>query len=796
MRTVIFLLAIASLFASGAAERDVTVWRLPLDASKWSGDGRSDGSVSVLEEGGTRFLRLSCTRNTNDWGFAAHAVLPERWTAPAGRLMARCRVHQCRRVMMGTFWSMWYSPRRAFGKPVYVASAPMQRLIDELHLDTFPVGAWIDCEEDVRCLTNIVDRFTVTLNVQGGKPGEQTSVDIAGFELFVRDDPETVAKRAEWESFRRNFRADYSDGSKHLLPKEGNRFKTPFRVAEGGRPACQIVVASTPWWYEKLSNETTAKAASELQRLLRLITGAEVPVVGLHGLKEEIPSIFVGKGCFRFAGTWRAKSMWQRHATSSDDPAFFEMERDLAALDGTDGFAIRSLGRDVYVYGASEKGAMNGIYALVENNTDFIAVRPNPKIGCVFTKRPDLSLVWGEKVLDVPKGNVRGFWNTLGFEYWNANRCSNSPRPWTDALPYTRGGHNISNFLPRFEEHPEYYGLYDGRRDKAYGNMQCFAKPDFDSVTLSLVKNFARAVQMTELAGLSVSLDDSRRWCQCDLCQVPIRLPDGSVVDPRDRDFMSTRYFLWLNKAARELAAMHPGKGVKTIAYFQSVEPPRCDIEPNIGVGFCPYPVADDLAPVFMPQNMRWLRRLAGWSKKVPRSRLYIRGYDGLGMAFPRPLAHTRARNLREFYRYADGIDSESVASSRDGPDPRTHERSSTMDTMDISAIEYWVTMRLYWNPDEDVEQLYKKFCWRAFREAAVPMERFYGAFREEIIRAGVHPKWNFDVGTLKCLDDLRARLDEAEAAVKHPVSAQLVACAKRRFQELVESSKAKKAKK
>ena len=73
-------------------------------------------------------------------------------------------------------------------------------------------------------------------------------------------------------------------------------------------------------------------------------------------------------------------------------------------------------------------------------------------------------------------------------------------------------------------------------------------------------------------------------------------------------------------------------------------------------------------------------------------------------------------------------------------------------------------------------------------------MERFYGAIREEVLRnedfrLGVH----LDPCSLKCVNDLRAFLDEAEAAVKHPVSAQLVACAKRRFAELVAKSRAKK---
>ena len=288
-------------------------------------------------------------------------------------------------------------------------------------------------------------------------PGIGASVGCAGY-----DEPALRALRAEWKAFRESFEPDYSDGSRHLLPTEGHRFERPFAVVKDGKPACRIVYAGIPYWWEKRATDVTVKACEELQRIVKRMTGATLPIEKNPEV-AGLPAIFVGKGCFR-------KSKAHVHP---------EFQADLAALRGTDGFAIRESGGDLYVFGAEEKGAMNGVYALVENNTDYIFARPSPQHGEVFTTRGDLSFVWGADVLDRPRATIRGLWNIRESAYWAANRATTSPAPWgREFKPYTRGGHNINAFLGGFKEHNEFYGMVGGRRDKEYGNMVCFMNPN------------------------------------------------------------------------------------------------------------------------------------------------------------------------------------------------------------------------------------------------------------------------------------------------------------------------------
>ena len=91
--------------------------------------------------------------------------------------------------------------------------------------------------------------------------------------------------------------------------------------------------------------------------------------------------------------------------------------------------------------------------------------------------------------------------------------------------------------------------------------------------------------------------------------------------------------------------------------------------------------------------------------------------------------------------------------------------------------------MKVLFVLDADVEQLYKKFIYRAFQEAAKPIERFYGVIRQEWMRQNV--KSTIGESETVCMqrivlkpgheDELRACLAEAKNLVRHPVSKVLV---------------------
>ena len=610
------------------------------------------------------------------------------------------------------------------------------------------------------------------------------------------------AERAEWKAFRENFEPDYSDGSRHLRPTEGHRLAEPFVLVKDGKPTAQIVYKASDWWYDALYTEVTKNAADELQSLVKMMTGVLLPVNPARGPEKGLPAVVIGKGWFfPFTMGHRKpgdKKGWNDHYT---EETIKTVRADLAALRGSDGFAIRRFGRNLHVYGAEERGALNGVYALLENNTDLIFARPDEKIGTVYTPLDgNLSLVWGDGVVERPSMAMRGFWNTMHPRYYNGNflnQTINQSRKWSDANPMMRGGHNSSEFVPPAAERPDLHGLVSGKRGD-YGYMLCFSNPDLAPTYVENVLHHADERAMSKMGGMSMSLDDTTNWCECKECAKPLRLEDDTVVEHADPAFMSTQWFLLMNRTADAVAEAFPGKMVQTLAYFQTAEPPKCPVSRNIIVGYCPYMRANDTNPVFCEENIVWLDRCERWGAKVPDPRrLYLRGYDGLGLNFPRPLGHVHKIDWKLYTRHVCGFMHESAAQSVDRIE-KDGTPSKAAAIFDYSAIEYYVMARQMWNLDADVEQLYKRFCWRAFREAAVPMERFYGTIRRAWMRKFVPSSIGEDgenATKVYIIDgglegELRGYLDDALAKVRHPASKVLVERVKGRFEFYVDKVK------
>ena len=172
---------------------------------------------------------------------------------------------------------------------------------------------------------------------------------------------------------------------------------TPFPVTENGHAIADIVLAAD-------ADVTLRHAADELQLWVKEITGAELPIVQ------------VASDCPQHIYLGTTVVVLQRHA------------KDLLTLDKTDGYAVRRDGNDLHIFGAMSKGVLNGVYRLLQRNTDIIWARPDTVIGTIFTVTPTLSLKEND-YMDVPLMLLRG-WKV---DYpvptkevmWNIRNCAN-----------------------------------------------------------------------------------------------------------------------------------------------------------------------------------------------------------------------------------------------------------------------------------------------------------------------------------------------------------------------------------
>ncbi len=573
---------------------------------------------------------------------------------------------------------------------------------------------------------------------------------------------------AAFERQRRIFKPDLSP----IVPAAPS--KNGPAIVRDGFPAAEIVSAK---------NELP-KSAEELRHWLKAITGAELPILAVPSSANNI-KIFIGRD---FAA-----------------PRYAD---DLARLAGSDGYAMRRNGNQIHLFGAEPRGTLNAVYAFLERNSDLIWPRPAPAMEAVFTPSRDFYAADCD-ALERPKSFRRG-WGTNGGlniqdEIWNTRNFCNAPAggggfdpgnrtriPWGNFLTYG-GGHNLYLFLSGkdyFEKHPEYYPLINGRRQYPHvmENNPCFTNPAMLDAFCEAVIARLRREALPPNSSLAIQIEDNWGLCECPGCLAPISLPDGTKLPVEAANFRSTQFFLWMNEVAERVLKEFPGLKFHTYAYFFTAPAPAVKVHPAVGVKFCPYVRPNDKYPMFSPVNGEWFDRLAAWSRISPR--VILREYYGCGMAFPRPLAEVVANDLRAALKLGVREYTSEIVPDR-GQSSWEKQNRHYQEVWDASLLDFWVITRLWWNPDQNVEQLRRYFYQRAFRTAAMPMARYYALLREAWYRdtlpstcgdGEVNSFKHYIIGN-HLEEPMRKLLDEAEKLADHPVSRELIRRHRARFE-------------
>jgi len=541
-------------------------------------------------------------------------------------------------------------------------------------------------------------------------------------------------------------------------------------LVENGTPVGEFVLPDPPAQAEVF-------AANDVRDWIEKITGAQIPILTKPsgGANEKV---FVGTA---HAGGFR---------------------EDLARLKGNDGFAVRRRGSRVYVFGSRPRGTLYGLYALLERNTDLIFARPNEEFGTIYGETPTLVLTHTD-FIDVPvflirqlgpnwpKHRATGVWLLRNRDNRRDNRANYKGFLELDLCEQ----HNTNFAVPiaRHEhEHPEYFG-YDpvtrSRRFVEHGEgTMCLSTPGLPSIW---AKGLAEDVAAYEArVGRKVELvrigpGDNWFCCQCKRCLAPLTLPDGSKLQCQDPDstrdpvFRSTQIMMFVNQAMETWQQLRPDTPIHLLAYIHFAEPPRVPVHPDLRMWFAPYPTNNMHYPLLDPRQPEpWRRRFEKWLTMTS-----CLGFYEYFHAKPSPEAFYAAANLRAVMRlpnhrhaiiYAEIDNDFGTAGIGDG------ELG-----WDVGLMNRWVLARLFWNPTQDVDALYRYFIRRAYREAAPQMLAYY-----EMIKASWFDPGNKTVTAChtsiahvykglivdRGLEPQCMRLlTEAEAAAKHPHSKTLI---------------------
>ena len=538
------------------------------------------------------------------------------------------------------------------------------------------------------------------------------------------------------------------------------------------------------------AGEAERYAAEELQRWVGEITDTFVPVRPSNGDLSAPVKVFVG---------WELAKQ--------------EFRKDYGKFRGLDGYAVRNIVTNgetrIYVFGCQPRGTLNGVYALIERNSDIIWLRPDPKVGTVYGKAKDF-VVREADFIDVPKTVGRSWkwtWsqpNANELEWQARNRVNlGSSEPRFDSHFVTGGqGHGIQKWIDRkvyFEKHPEWYPAdRQGKRHAGTGQV-CFLAYDMIPTYVSNIVSSLDAEYRNQNRGrvkvdfFNVSCDDNWDVCHCAKCERPFVCENGVVVDPTNEVFRSAQHYTFLNKVARELAKTYPRVTLGTYAYQFTLLPPPFPLEKSVIIEYCPYGLNEKAPVTDEASNSFWLRCWRDWGRFSPNTT--CRYYLGWANEFPRQV---------EGALQANGIFNQTLKYpikyfSAEQPPDRICAGPNSIETWDSSAISTWVYLRLWWDPEQDLDRLRETFCRRAFREGWESMKAFYDTIRDSVYSDDLPSLYTSGdpvpyavqyIVRPGLTDKLRGCLDAAAKAARHPVSRELIARQRKHFERWIQAAK------
>ncbi|MEN6404790.1 MAG: DUF4838 domain-containing protein [Armatimonadia bacterium] len=486
----------------------------------------------------------------------------------------------------------------------------------------------------------------------------------------------------------------------------------PLVLARDGKALATIVAPQ--------DNTVPAIAARELKSYLDRITGAQFAIAPAA---DASPRIFVG-------------DCPQARAVGLD---VAKLKRD-GYFRGVSGGDLYLLGRDapspvkLVLHTYFERGSLFAVYDFLEDICGVRFVKAGP-YGEVVPPAATLA-VPRRMVRDEPVFLDRSLceFGLHGYNYpdadlhatWSEDGRSEPDRAmWGFKLRWESGkmvaGCHSAHYLQfdeRFAaEHPDWFALLpNGQRatNTPRGSYLCYSHPgvvqaftDDARAYFSGQRPETRGLKTWNKAGYGdefmVDPHDSYPYCQCADCQRVFK------ADP-EQDF-SEIIFGAVAKVANGTKDF-PGKYISTLAYGPKVEPPKTvQLPSNVRVRLCINGPLYHSMPGTRDQQLDLLKR---WSKRMDGD-LVLWVYTDQARptkaiaGVPQVEAHAIADFLRAVKPYCNGafVENESTAQT-------------------FRFLDEYVTMKLLWNPDQDVDALLKDYFRSFYGPAGEPVGAIY----------------------------------------------------------------------
>jgi len=365
--------------------------------------------------------------------------------------------------------------------------------------------------------------------------------------------------------------------------------KNEIKLIENGVSDYEIVLADD-------ADETLQKAASELQKYLKVISSVELPIVtqsAADGSKKGL-LIFVNSEL----------NAPHSISLSSDEE------------------------RNILISGGNAQSTLYAVYEFLEKELGCLWLSPKVE------KTPSLTSVTIPFPLNhvhTPEITTRTVHSKLFYENPQfAQKHKVTLEAFPDYVPSARV-HTFHRFVPEanfFEQHPEYYAQRGNRR---LPTQLCLTNPE----VLQIVKDSVKAYFGRHPAStvISVSTNDNTQYCECDNCK---------KVDEEEGAHSGS-----LIRFVNEVAADYPDKQISTLAYQYTRKPCKTNPLDNVLITLCSIE-CDRSAPI-EEKCTDFAADLKGWKALSENIRIWDYTTQFTNFLAPFPNIHTLQPNVQFF---------------------------------------------------------------------------------------------------------------------------------------------------
>ena len=388
-------------------------------------------------------------------------------------------------------------------------------------------------------------------------------------------------------------------------------------LAENGQSAYRIVVADG-------ASPSIKHGAQELQMFLKQMSGASLPIISDQQPREPKEIILGDNAHLRRLG----------------------VKIDFASL-GKEGYVIRTVGEDLVIAGGPVRGAMYGVYGLLEDHLGCRWFAPGVSR---IPKSPRLAIgPIDDRQIPALESREPYVADCVRDPDWNARNRMNSN---SAALDEQHGGkvkfgdgffvHTFNRLVPPekyFAAHPEYFSLFGGKRQNKDGQL-CCTNPDVIRICTEEILKAMRAQPQATV--FSVSQNDCDNHCRCPRCE-ELATREGTAGAP---------VLQMVNRVAEAVETEFPDKIVETLAYQWTRHPPKnMHPRPNVVVRLCSIECcfSHPLATCTSPLNQAFRKDLESWAKVAPRLWVWDYTTDFAQFLLPLPNHLVIGPNIRYY---------------------------------------------------------------------------------------------------------------------------------------------------